>query len=295
MPSGKSAKQQRRQAAQRTPPPVRSKGVGGVRPRQASPRALAIAGGVALVAVIAIVLGVVLGSGGSSGSGTVTKKDLQGLPAIGSQTNPVALQGAGEANDLFKGIPQTGLVLGKPSAPVEMEMFIDVQCPICQFYEVNNLPTIVQKYIRTGKVQLHLQPWAFLGGAGSQSFSGRLGLIAAAAQNKGFQYAKVLYDNQGAEESGWLNGQMMANIAASVTGLNLAQWQKDANSSAAKSIASDVDKLAAKGHVTGTPTVLVGRTGGNLQNVLTPQQIAANQSPTLAETEQALDAALAHS
>jgi len=295
MPSGKRAKQQRRQAAQRTPPPVRSKGVGGVRPRQASPRALAIAGGVALVAVIAIVLGVVLGSGGSSGSGTVTKKDLQGLPAIGSQTNPVALQGAGEANDLFKGIPQTGLVLGKPSAPVEMEMFIDVQCPICQFYEVNNLPTIVQKYIRTGKVQLHLQPWAFLGGAGSQSFSGRLGLIAAAAQNKGFQYAKVLYDNQGAEESGWLNGQMMANIAASVTGLNLAQWQKDANSSAAKSIASDVDKLAAKGHVTGTPTVLVGRTSGNLQNVLTPQQIAANQSPTLAETEQALDAALAHS
>ena len=55
MPSGKRAKQQRRQAAQRTPPPVRSKGVGGVRPRQASPRALAIAGGVALVAVIAIV------------------------------------------------------------------------------------------------------------------------------------------------------------------------------------------------------------------------------------------------
>ena len=47
--------------------------------------------------------------------------------------------------------------------------------------------------------------------------------------------------------------------------------------------------------MTGTPTVLVGRTDGNLQNVLTPQQIAANQSPTLAETEQALDAALAHS
>ena len=293
MPSGKKARQQRREAATRTPPPVRSKGVGGMRgPRQASPRALAIGGSVVLVVVIAIVLAVVLGSGGGSGSGGSV---LKGLPATGSASWAGALDGAPEANDLFKGIPQKGLVLGRPSAPVEMEMFIDVQCPICQFYEVNNLPTIVQKYIRTGKVQLHLQPWAFLGGAGSQSFSGRLGLIAAAAQNKGFQYAKVLYDNQGAEESGWLNGQMMANIAASVTGLNLAQWQKDANSSAAKSIASDVDKLAAKGHVTGTPTVLVGRTGSNLQNVLTPQQIAANQSPTLAETEQALDAALAHS
>ena len=74
-----------------------------------------------------------------------------------------------------------------------------------------------------------------------QSFSGRLGLIAASYQNKGFQYAKVLYDNQGTEETGWLNGQMMANIAASVNGLNLAQWQADTNSSAPKSIASQVD------------------------------------------------------
>ena len=74
---------------------------------------------------------------------------------------------------------QQGLVLGRPSAPVEMEMFIDVQCPICQRYEVESLPTIVNKYIKTGKVQLHMQPWAFIGGAGSQSFSGRLGLIAA--------------------------------------------------------------------------------------------------------------------
>ena len=53
---------------------------------------------------------------------------------------------------------------------------------------------MVQKYIRPGKVQLHLQPWAFLG---EQSKTGRLALIAASVQNKGFQYAKVLYDNQG--------------------------------------------------------------------------------------------------
>ena len=38
-----------------------------------------------------------------------------------------------------------GLVVGKPTAPVEMQMFIDVQCPICKFYEINYLPTVVQK------------------------------------------------------------------------------------------------------------------------------------------------------
>jgi protein-disulfide isomerase len=294
MPSGKKARQQRRAAAAATPPPVRSKGVGGARARQASPRALAIAGGVVLIAVVAIVLGVVLtkGSSSSGGSGVVNPGDLNGLPTTGSQTWPGALQGAPEANDLFKGIPQKGLVLGKPSAPVEMEMFIDVQCPICRDYETLNLPTIVQKYIRTGKVQLHLQPWAFIG---AQSFTGRLGVIAAGAQNKAFEYAKVNYDNWQPENSGWLDGQMMANIAASVTGLDLQRWQTDVNSADAKSVANSVDKLAKKGKVNGTPTVLVGRTGGTLHNVLTAAQIAALQSPTLPETEQALDAAIANS
>jgi protein-disulfide isomerase len=136
MPSGKRARQQRQAAAATAPPPVRSKGAGGVRPRQASPRALAIAGGVVLAIVVAVVLGVVLSSGGGSGgSGVVTSADIQGLPAIGSQNSAGALPGAAEANGLFKGIPQHGLTLGDPKAPIEMEMFIDVQCPVCQASE----------------------------------------------------------------------------------------------------------------------------------------------------------------
>lgn len=291
MPSGKRAREQRRAAAT-APPPVRSKGAGGARTRQASPVALAIGGGIVLAIVIAIVLGVALtrGGGGGGGSGIVSANDMQGLGTTGSATSPSALQGAAEANDLFKGIPQTGLTLGNPNAKVQMQMFIDVQCPFCQDYETNSLPTIVQKYIRTGKVQLHLWPWAFIGGQGSQSFSGRLGLIAASFQNKGFEYAKVLYDNQRTENTGWLDGRMMASIAASVTGLNLEQWRADTNSSAPQTIATKVDKLAIKKNVVGTPTVLVGPEGGKVQSVSAP-----DKEPTLQQTEQALDAALASS
>jgi protein-disulfide isomerase len=269
---------------------VRSKGVGGARARQASPRVLAIVGGVVLLAVIAIVLGVVLssssGGGGGGGGGTVTKSDLSGLPAVGNANWSGQLDGASDANALFDGIPQTGLVLGKPSAPVEMEMFIDVQCPFCQDYEVNNLPTVVKDDIKSGKVQLHLQPWAFIGGAGSQSFSGRLGLIAASFQNKGYEYAKVLYDNQQPEDTGWLTGRQMALIAASVNGLNLSKWQKSVNGSAVKQIASTVDRLATQAKVQGTPTVLVGCAGGNLQNVTSP-----TLEPTLEQTQNAISAA----
>ena len=290
MPSGKRARQQRREAAVAAPPPVRSKGAGGTRARQASPRVLVIVGGVVLVAVVAIVLGVVLssnGGGGSSGGGSVVStSDMSGLPKVGNANWSGQLDGAADANALFNGIPQTGLVLGKPTAPVEMEMFIDVQCPFCQDYEVNNLPTVVKDDIKSGKVQLHLQPWAFIGGAGSQSFSGRLGLIAASFQNKGYEYAKVLYDNQGTEDTGWLTGRQMALIAASVNGLNLKKWQQSANGSAVKQIASTVDRLAAKAKVQGTPTVLVGCAGNTLQNVTSPQL-----EPTLEQTQNAIAAA----
>ena len=264
MPSGKRARQQRQQAAAAAPPPVRSKGAGGTRARQASPRALAIAGGVVLAIIIAVVLGVVLtnNSSGGGGGGIVTSSDLDGLPATGSQSWAGALPGASEANGLFKNIPQNGLTLGDPKAPVTMEMFIDVQCPVCQNYEVTQLPSVVKKYIADGKVQLHLKPWAFLG---QQSFTGRRGVIAAADQNKGFEYAKVLYDNQGTEETGWLTGRQMAAIAASVNGLNLAKWRDAVNASASESTAKGVDVLARQANVQGTPTIRVGPTGGKLQ------------------------------
>jgi protein-disulfide isomerase len=289
MPSGKRARQQRQAAAAAAPPPVRSKGIGGARARQASPRALAIGGGVVLLIVIAIVLGVVLSGGSSSsgGGGVVTQQDLADLGTVGNQNNPNAMQGAAEANNLFKGIPQHGLVLGNPKAPVTMQIFIDVQCPICQDYEVNHLPGVVNKYVKTGKVQVELKPWAFIG---DQSFTGRLGVIAAADQNKAFEYTKILYDNQppNSERTGYLTGRWMAQIAASVTGLNLAQWRDDTNGAAAKATAKGVDKLATQVNAQGTPTIRVGPTGGKLQE-------ATGRTYDPAAVDQALAAAVANS
>jgi protein-disulfide isomerase len=262
---------------------VRSKGGGGARARQASPRALAIGGGIALAIIVAIVLGVVLSSGGGSGSsgGIVSSSDMQDLPATGSQSSAAAVPGAAEANKLFKGIPQNGLTLGDPKAPVTMEMFVDVRCPVCQDYETLKLPTVVKDEIASGKVQLHLKPWAFLG---PQSFTGRRGLIAAANQNKGFEYAKLLYDNQGSEATQWLTGREMALLAASVDGLNLAQWRDDTNSSGSEATASSVDKLAKQKNVQATPTIYIGCTSGKLGYV-------GAGSLSVQQTEQAISAA----
>jgi len=247
VPSGKKSKQQRRDERAKTPPPVRSKGV--ARPRQASPRALAIAGGVAALLVVVVVLALVLSGGKSSG---LPKNAV----AVGSLTN--ALPGASDVAAEFKGIPQTGTTLGWPSAPVTMVEYIDLQCPICRQFETEVFPNILQKYVRTKKVKVIVKTWAFIG---PDSVRGQDAMLAAAQQDKAFNFAQVLYDNQGTENTGWLNDQMVYAIAASVPGMKTRQLFGERNSTAVKNAAAAVSTDAKANNVTGTPSIFVGKSG----------------------------------
>jgi len=90
-----------------------------------------------------------------------------------------------------------------------------------------------------------------------------------------------------------LTDTMMETIAAGVNGLNMHRWLADEQSSKAQAFANNVDKLAKENDVGGTPTILVGHVNRTLRNVETPAEIDALQAPTLPETEQAINAALA--
>jgi len=272
MPSGKKSRQQRRVATQ-APPPVRSKG--GPASRQANPKVLLIGGGVVALVAVAIVLAVVL-SGGGSGTPKVTQ-------TIGSAAS--GLPGATDVESMLKGIPQSGLFLGSPSAPVQMVMYIDLQCPICQNFETTITPTLIAKYIRPGKVRLELEPWAFIG---PDSTRGQKALLAAAEQNKAFDFAQVLYDNQGTENTGWLSDSMIVQIAESVTGLDVPKLLADRNAAKVKQQIDAVASSAAANKVTGTPTVLVGRRGAEPALVGSP-----GSAPNLTQVETAIDTALA--
>jgi protein-disulfide isomerase len=273
VPSGKKSKQQRRNEHAKAPPPVRSKG--GARPRQASPRALAIGGGVAALLVVVVVLALVLSGGKSSG---LPKNAV----AIGSLTN--ALPGASEVAAEFKGIPQSGTTLGWPSAPVTMVEYIDLQCPICQQFETQVFPNILQKYVRKKKVKVIVKPWAFIG---PDSVRGQDATLAAAQQDKAFNFAQVLYDNQGTENTGWLNDQMVYAIAASVPGMKTRQLFAERNSTAVNNAAASVSTDAKVNNVTGTPSIFVGRSGKS------PTYVTLSGGTDEASLVKALDAALA--
>jgi protein-disulfide isomerase len=214
---------------------------------------LIAAAAVVVLAAIAVTLGVALSSGSSQAV----------VPARGSLTN--ALPGAADVQKLLKGIPQHGNVLGSQSAPVTLVEYVDLQCPYCQQFETQAMPSLIASYVRTGKVKIEARPIAFIG---TDSQRGRLAAIAAGQQNKLFNFAQILYVNQGVENTGWLNDQMVASAAASIPGLDVTRLLADSNSAAVKAQASSYDQLATKDSVQATPTILVGKSGGSLQPVV---------------------------
>ena len=146
--SGKQARRRRQKAA--APPPVARKG----ERRSASPKVLVIAAVVVLVvAGAAVGIALAVGGGSSSASGTV--------PTRGSLTN--AMPDADAVRREFAGIPQHGLVLGSPKAPLTMIEYVDLQCPGCRAFETEVLPSIVPEFVRTGKLKIEARPIWIIG------------------------------------------------------------------------------------------------------------------------------------
>ncbi len=242
MPSQKASKR-RRQAARTAPPPVRARGQ-----RRASPRVLIGAGVIALLIVVGVVLGVVLtGGSGSSSSGAASK-----------------LPDATDVQQLFTGIPQNGNVLGKPSAPVTVIEYIDLQCPFCRQFETEAMPTILENYVRKGKVKVEARVIEILG---ADSQRGREAALAAAQQNKLFNFNQLLYDNQGTEQTGWLDDNIIRSAAASIPGLDASRFESDRGSAAVKNALATIDSQADKAGVSSTPTIYVVHKGGKPQLV----------------------------
>src|SRR3954468_7406845 len=256
MPSQKASKRRRQAAKTPSPPPVRTRGQ-----RRASPRVLIAAGVVALLIVVGIVLGVVLTSGSDSSS----------------SGNAAKLPDSADVQQLLAGIPQNGNVLGNPSAPATVIEYVDLQCPFCRQFETEALPTIVSDYVRKGKAKIEARVIAFIG---PDSQTGREAALAAAKQNKFFNFAQLMYDNQGTENTGWLNDDIIKSAVASIPGLDANKLENDRGSDSVKSQMDTFDAQAKAAHVNSTPTIYVVHKGGKPQLVT----LTAPGDPSALET-----------
>lgn len=245
MTRAKKARQLRREAAV---PPVRRKS----ERRRASPKVL-LSVAVAALAIGGVVAGVAYTVAGKNGSSAK-------VPSRGTLTN--ALPGAASGQKLFAGIPQHGNLLGSPTAPATMIEYVDLQCPHCRDFETTVMPTIIRRFVRTGKLKVVARPIAFIG---PDSVLGRDAALAAGQQNRMFNFMQVTYYNQGIENTGWLDDAFVQTAAASVPGIDVPRLVNAIGSPAVANQAKAFATQATADRIPGTPALYVGSSHGRLQ------------------------------
>jgi protein-disulfide isomerase len=229
--------------------------------------------GLAAVLVLAAIIvgGLILLSGGSDD--TETPAQAPGEPSEAQQVE-----------QLYAGIPQQGIHLGKPRSPATLVEFADLQCPFCAQYALTAMPTIVRDYVRTGKVRYELRFRSFLGrdsvrAAGAAAY--------AANQNRTYQFADLFYRNQGPENSDYADSAFIRTIASQVQGLDPEKAVAAANDPLAQPAVRRDEMLARHLGSTSTPDFYI-RKGGRLS----PLNV---QGAAPEDYARALDAALARS
>jgi protein-disulfide isomerase len=162
---------------------------------------------------------------------------------------------ARDVTRILHGIPQKGLMLGSPKAPVLLVEFADLQCPYCREFAATSWPDIVQRYVRTGKVRMELRLTDILG---KDSDKANAAVMAAERQNRMWDASMRFYDVQGEENSGYVTPAFLRGILSGVHGINLAQALKDERSPTIRDDLAAVHSLQSRYAVTSTPTILIG-------------------------------------
>ncbi|HWF31141.1 MAG TPA: thioredoxin domain-containing protein [Solirubrobacteraceae bacterium] len=206
----------------------------------------------AVVVIIAVILVATSGGGG--------KKGLETTPTNGSKTPKVV----SDVTALVGGIPQNGNTLGSPKAPVTMQYFGDLECPICKDFTLGALPKLIQKYVRTGKMKIEYRNLETATREPETFKTQQSAALAAGKQQKGWYYIELFYNQQGEEDTGYVTEKYLQTLAQQTPGLNLAKWTSDRDSPEFTNTITSDAQAANNSGFNGTPSFLIGKTGGTL-------------------------------
>jgi protein-disulfide isomerase len=205
--------------------------------------------GIVVTVVVVAIVAVLIATGGGSKSGL--------LKTAKEQTPTVTA-----IHKLIGGIPQSGNTLGSPTAPVTLQYFGDLECPICKEFTTGALPSIIPQWVRTGKLRIEYHSMETATREPETFKTQQIAAYAAGKQDKAWYFIETFYHEQGEEDSGYVTESYIDGIAKQVPGLNLALWQTDrSDTKLAAQIEEDAQTANSEGF-NGTPSFLIARTGG---------------------------------
>lgn len=208
--------------------------------------------GVAVV-IAAIIAIVVIAASGKGSKESVAPKSAAASAA------------AAEVVKLLQGIPQSANTLGSPSAPVTLQYFGDLECPICKEFTLGALPGLIQKDVRSGKLKIEYRSMQTATREQETFRNQQIAALAAGKQNRMWYYIELFYHEQGEEGSGYVTESYLQGLASQVPGLSLSDWSSARNETAFNDEVTTDAQFANQNGFTGTPSFLIGKTGGTMK------------------------------
>jgi len=232
-------------------------------------------GGLVAAAALAIVI-VLLAS--TSGGGSGKKTTASGL------THKQALA---TVQSEIGGIPQSGVTLGNPNAPVTITEWGDLVCSTCDAFALTTEPQIIAALVKTGQAKLVYRGYDTASSYANEGeyATGQVAAKAAGLQNKAWTYILLNYEEQPSTVGGkdaelvpYYTTGYIQSLAAQIPGLNLIKWSSNlTNQKLVSQVTADGAAGTAAG-VQGTPGVFVsGPKGGSL--------VQTTSYPTLAQVQ----------
>jgi protein-disulfide isomerase len=220
---------------------------------------------VAAATVVGLAIGLSGGGGGSASTSAATTPTATGTG--GAAAPPSGPPGTADVAKLLAGIPQHGITLGAPSAPVTLVEYADLKCPVCREYSLTLLPQLIARYVRTGKVKMVFRTQHFIGEqeAPGDSLAAARMAQAAGLQDRMWTFAELFYVNQGAETSRYATDAFLRRLGSGVRGLDVGRALAQRGSAEVRTRIAQADALFDRNRFTGTPSFQLARSGAAMR------------------------------
>jgi protein-disulfide isomerase len=155
---------------------------------------------------------------------------------------------------------QDGMTLGSADAPVVMEVYSDFQCPVCAKHALDVEPSLVNKYVAQGQVQVVHHDINLLGRGTDESLIPALGGYCANEQDKYWDYSHWIYNNQDGENQGGFSKERVTRIAVAA-GVEEAAFTSCIDSQPALDFVNNITDVATSQlGINSTPTIYLNGT-----------------------------------
>jgi protein-disulfide isomerase len=213
--------------------------------------------GVLVGAAIVVAVAIIVSSTGGS-----TKTIAPNSAAAKQQSSTVS--------GLLSGIPQSGVTLGSPNAPVTVTEFGDLECSHCRDFALGAESKLIANDVRAGKVKLVYKSLETASGYNPDQnafVNQQAAAYAAGRQNHAWDYILLFYHEQGQEATAYVTPKFLGGIASQIPGLNHSDWlTQSKNPAYTGQVIADAQTAQARGY-SSTPTIVIQGPKGQAQPI----------------------------